>query len=119
MPSPALTAISLVLLSTLATGALLLVLSCAQIVAQRPASRGVLVVHLGKEGGLRLWHQPIRPQEIPVLLERARTRSGTSSPLVVRLIPEPEVPWGAVNVMLNRLRPPMLRPSWTLQLQLP
>jgi hypothetical protein len=119
VPSTVLTAIGLGLVSTVASGVVLLIIVCAQIVAQRPALEGVMVVHLSQRGELRLWNQPIRPQDMPVLLERALARSGAARPLVVRLVPEPEVPWGVVTVMLQRLRPPADQRGWTLQLQLP
>ena len=118
-PVPSLTAIGFGLLSVMATGSTLLAILCSQIVAQRPAGQGVLVFHLGKAGELRLWNQPIRPQDVPALLERARLRSKTAQRLVVRLVPDPLVPWGVVNGMLSRLRPPALRDGWILQLQLP
>lgn len=117
-PVAVLTAIGLGLLSTMAAGMTLLAILVSQIVAQRPAGQGVLVFHLGKEGELRLWNQPIRPQDVPDLLERARLRANTAPRLVVRLVPDPHVPWGVVNGMLSRLRPPASGDSWILQLQL-
>ena len=119
VPSPALTAIGLGLLSLAASSAALLAILCAQIVAQRPALQGVMVFHLSQRGELRLWNQPIRPQEVPGLLERAQAQSGGPAPLVVRLVPEPEVPWGVIHVMLQRLRPLTQHRTSTLQLQLP
>jgi hypothetical protein len=116
--SPALTALGLGLLSTTACCVALLATTCERIVAQRPAAEGVLVVGLNRDGDLRLWNQPIRHQDLPEALERARQRSSPSRPLVVRLVPEPLVPWGVVNTMLSRLRPPMSQ-SWILQLQMP
>jgi hypothetical protein len=117
--SPALTALGLGLLSTAACGMALMAIVCVQIVARRPAADGVLVVHLNQRGELRLWDQPIRAQDLPFALERARSRSTPGKPLIVRLKPEPTVPWGMVTTMLGRLQPPVRRPSWTLQLQLP
>ncbi|MEB3319270.1 MAG: hypothetical protein VKO39_14170 [Cyanobacteriota bacterium] len=119
MPATVFTAIALGLVSTVASGVALVAILLAQRVAQRPAFEGVMVVHLSQGGELRLWHQPIRPQDMPVLLERALARTAPATPLVVRLVPEPEVPWGVVTVMLQRLRPPAGQGSWTLQLQLP
>jgi hypothetical protein len=117
--SPAFTAIAWGLLSTMATATTLLVVVCGQLAAQRPARQGVLVFHLGRQGELRLWNQPIRHQEVPVLLERARWRARGGPGLVVRLVPEPQVPWGVVQRMLTRLRPPAAANPWSLQLQLP
>jgi hypothetical protein len=119
VPSPALTAIGLGLLSIAASSVALLAILSAQIVAQRPGLQGVMVFHLSKRGELRVWNQPIRPQEVPGLLERAQARSGPVAPLVVRLVPEPEVPWGVVHVMLQRLQPLPQHRTTTLQLQLP
>jgi len=119
VPSPALTAIGLGLLSLAASSVALLAILSAQIVAQRPALQGVMVFHLSKRGELRVWNQPIRPQEVPGLLERAQAQSGTAAPLVVRLVPEPEVPWGVVYVMLQRLQPLPQHRATILQLQLP
>ena len=118
-PSPALTAMGLATLSTLALATTLLSILCSQIVLQRPARQGVMAFHLGRGGELRLWNQPIRPQDVPVLLERARLRSGTAAAVVVRLIPDPDVPWGVVHLMVARLSPPSPQGGWTLQLQLP
>ncbi len=118
-PVPALSAIGFGLLSTMAAGTTLLAILCSQIVAQRPAGQGILVFHLGKEGEIRLWNEPIRPQDVPALLSRARLRSATGPRLVVRLVPDPRVPWGVVNGMLSRLRPPAQPDSWILQLELP
>ena len=119
VPSPALTAIGLGLLSIAASSVALLAILCAQIVAQRPALQGVMVFHLSKRGELRLWNQPIRPQEVPGLLERAQAQPEAAAPLVVRLVPEAEVPWGVVHAMLQRLRPLTQHRTSILQLQLP
>jgi hypothetical protein len=119
VPSPALTAIGLGLLSIAASSVALLAILCAQIVAQRPALQGVMVFHLSKRGELRLWNQPIRPQEVPGLLERVQAQPEAAAPLVVRLVPEAEVPWGVVHAMLQRLRPLTQHRTSILQLQLP
>ena len=119
VPSPALTAIGLGLLSIAASSVALLAILGAQIVAQRPALQGVMVFHLSKRGELRLWNLPIRPQEVPGLLERAQAQPEAAAPLVVRLVPEAEVPWGVVHAMLQRLRPLTQHRTSILQLQLP
>jgi hypothetical protein len=118
--SPAFIAMGLGVLSTMACGAGLMTILVGQIVAQRLAVQGVMVVHLSQRGDLRLWNQPIHPQDLPLVLERLRLRR-TIHPAVpvVRLVPEREVPWGVVHQMLDRLRPTEARNSWTLQLQLP
>ncbi len=119
-PSPVLTAIGLGVLSTMACGVGLMALLLGQIVAQRPAVQGVMVVHLSPRGDLRLWNQPIQPQDLPLVLDRLRLRRAVDHPAtVVRLVPEGDVPWGVVHQVLNRLRPTAARDPWTLQLQLP
>ena len=118
--SPEVTAMGLAVLSTMACGIGLMAILLGQIVAQRPALQGVMVVHLSQRGELRLWNQPIHPQQLPLVLERLRLRHRTQPAApVVRLVPEGEVPWGVVHQMLDRLRPMEARDSWTLQLQLP
>lgn len=112
-------AIGLSLLSTALTAFVLWAVVCTQKLAQQPAGEGVMAFHLGRSGDLRLWNQPIRPQDVPVLLERAQARGNDAPPLVVRLIPDPQVPWGAIQSMLDRLRPTSAQKGWTLQLQLP
>lgn len=92
---------------------------CSQRWAQKPAFDGVMTFHLGRSGDLRLWNQPIRLQDVPSLLERAHARGKGSVPMVVRLIPDPQVPWGVIHGMLSRLRPNPPQQSWILQLQLP
>ena len=37
---------------------------------QRPASDGLIVIHLAADGGLRLWNQPIERLMIPALVNR-------------------------------------------------
>jgi hypothetical protein len=119
-PSPPLfTALGLGLLSTTACCLGLVAVLVGHIVAQRPAARGVMVVHLSQSGDLRLWNQPISPQDVPRALERLRTRHTSGTKTVVRLVPEREVPWGIVHQMLQRLRPTQARDPWILQLQLP
>ena len=85
-------------------------------IARKPAAEGVLTFHLGRSGDIRLWNQPIRPQDLPSILEKAKAKH--SSDLTIRLIPEHQVPWGVVHVMLTRLQPDPPQ-SWTLQLQMP
>jgi|GEM_PF-1085610 len=118
--SPEVNAMGLAVLSTMACAIGLMTILLGQIVAQRPALQGVMVVHLSQRGELRLWNQPIHPQELPLVLERLRLRHQTQPAApVVRLVPEGEVPWGVVHQMLDRLRPMEARDSWILQLQLP
>lgn len=90
-----------------------------QTMAQRPAHQGVLAVHLSSTGDLRLWNQPVLPQDLPRLLHRAQERFSPPGELVVRLIPDGQVPWGVIQGMLTRLQPNREDRRWVLQLQLP
>ncbi|MFM7465626.1 MAG: hypothetical protein ACKO28_09195 [Cyanobium sp.] len=91
----------------------------AQTIAQQPALQGVMAFHLSRTGGLRLWNQPILAQDLPMLLKRAHARSTPGKRIVVRLVPDPEVPWGAIHRMLTRLQPNRQDRNWVLQLQMP
>jgi hypothetical protein len=97
----------------------LFVMMCTQKIAQRPARQGVMTIHLGRSGDLRLWNQPIRLDELSEILDRAQLRGQGASSLVIRLIPDSEVSWGVVQIMLSRLQPRTTQQPWTLQLQLP
>lgn len=114
--SPSLDGLALALISSALSVFSLWMVVFPQGIARKPAAEGVLSLHLGQRGDLRLWNQPIRPQDLPALLEKAKAKH--SSDLTIRLIPEHQVPWGVVNVMLTRLQPDTPQ-SWTLQLQLP
>ena len=118
-PAPSITGLGLCVLSTTACGVGLATILLGQVVAQRPAARGVMVVHLSQSGDLRLWNQPIAAQDVPRALDELRRRRTAGAASVVRLVPEREVPWGVVQQMLQRLRPTKARDPWTLQLQLP
>jgi hypothetical protein len=91
----------------------------SQTIAQQPALRGVMTIHLSRTGALRLWNQPILPQDLPMLLQKAQARSTLEKRVVVRLIPDPQVPWGVIHRMLTRLQPNPQDRNWVLQLQLP
>lgn len=91
----------------------------AQTIAQQPALHGVLAFHLSRTGALRLWNQPILAQDLPMLLKRAHARSTPGKRIVVRLVPDPQVPWGVIHRMLTRLQPNRQDRNWVLQLQLP
>ncbi|MCP9915628.1 ExbD/TolR family protein [Cyanobium sp. ATX 6F1] len=71
-----------------------------QLLALRPAHRGVVALHLAADGGLRLWNRPITPQQLPQVLREA----GRISPKArIRLIPDPATPWGVVQSVLPML----------------
>lgn len=79
----------------------LALLTCALVVlpqriAQRPAQRGILALHLAADGGLRLWNRPVRAQELAELLPRLADHPDRNPP-VLRLLPDPAVPWGVVR----------------------
>jgi hypothetical protein len=115
----ALTALGLAMVSTMACFVSLLLINTIQILKQRPAFQGLIVIHLSSQGELWLWNQQIRPQELPLLMERLRIRRPSPAPTVVRLVPERGVPWGVVHQVLERVRPIRPADAWSLQLQLP
>lgn len=88
-----------------------------QSMAQRPSREGVVTLRVDSGGGLRAWNQPIRPQDLPELLDAARARSGGTDGRGVRLrlVPEAGVPWGTVKGLVARLETTGL----PLELQLP
>ena len=95
----------------LSLSGLLLVL-VPQRLAQRPARQGVIVLHLDRSGGLRLWNQPLPATALMPLLQRA---ARTTNPPVLRLRPDREVPWRTVQVLAGELE----RLPLSLELQLP
>lgn len=83
-----------------------------QRLAQRPARAGVIVLRLDSRGQLRLWNHAVAPQELTAVLKRlAQQRSD----LRLRLVSDPQVPWGAVQQLVARLDTGPL----PLELQLP
>jgi biopolymer transport protein ExbD len=95
----------------LATAALALSLF-PQRLAQRPAAQAVVALHLNGQGQLRLWNQPIQPQQLPGLLAQATRRNAN---LRLRLLPDASVPWGVVQHLISQLEPSGL----PLEVQLP
>ncbi len=98
-------------------GAALVVASLAltlipQRLAQRPASAGVILLRLDSRGQLRLWNHAVAPQELNALLQRL---AAGRSDLRLRLMSDPQVPWGTVQQLLARLNTSPL----PLELQLP
>lgn len=83
-----------------------------QRLAQRPASRGVMTIHVNRVGALRVWNQPIAAASLQDLLQRAERRSPG---VRIRLVPEADVPWGQVQALVERLE----APQRNLELQLP
>lgn len=83
-----------------------------QRLAQRPAREGIVSLHLAADGQLRLWNQPIPNAELIGVLQRLE--AGKARP-TVRLVPDRDVPWGAVQQLIERLG----RTDLPLELQLP
>jgi len=67
-----------------------------QRIAQRPAQRGVLALYLDPAGQLRLWNRLVRAQEVAELLADSKDQPQKGQ-AVLRLIPDPAVPWGVVR----------------------
>ena len=92
----------------LAAGLLLL----PQRLLQRPMAEGVIAVHLEPGGRLRLWHQPITPAALRRFLAAAARRQ---PPPRLRLVTDPQLPWGEVRRAMASLD----RGALPLELQLP
>lgn len=90
----------------------LLVILVPQRLAQRPAREGVIVLHLDRQGHLRLWNQPISAAALRPVLERAARDPRRPR---LRLQPDPGVPWGQVQDLANAFD----HLSLPLELQLP
>lgn len=102
-------------LGAMAIGLALLALALVlvpQRLAQRPANQGVVSLHLGADGLLRLWNQPIPSAQLAAVLQGLEADQGRPT---VRLIPDPDVPWGSVQQLMERLG----RSDLPLELQLP
>lgn len=92
----------------LAAGLLLL----PQRLLQRPMAEGVIAVQLEPDGGLRLWQQPITPAALSRFLAAAARRQ---PPPRLRLVPDPQLPWGEVRQALALFD----RGALSVELQLP
>lgn len=79
---------------------------------QRPMAEGVIVVHVEPGGRLRLWHQPVTPATLGRFLAAAARRQ---PPPRLRLVPDPQLPWGDVRQAMALLD----RGALPLELQLP
>jgi len=108
-------ALALALMGTALAAITLGLVVIPQRMEQRPARDGVLTLRLESGGGLRAWNQPIRPQDLPALLEAARARSSDGEGVRLRLVPDAAVPWGAVRGLVARLE----NSGLPLELQLP
>ena len=117
-PSPSFTAtpaLDAVALGLWAAALGLVGLACLlvpQRIAQRPAQRGVMTIHISRDGALRVWNQPIAPASLQGLLQRAERHSPG---VRIRLVPAGDVRWGMVQTLVERLE----APKRNLELQLP
>ncbi|MCP9883560.1 hypothetical protein KBY97_00265 [Synechococcus sp. ATX 2A4] len=71
-----------------------------QQLAQAPAHRGLVVLHLEADGRLRLWNRSVNPSQLPALLQEARRINAQAR---VRLIPSATTSWGLVQQFLPLL----------------
>ena len=102
-------------LGAMASGLALLTLALVlvpQRLAQRPANQGIVSLHLAADGLLRLWNQPVPSTQLAAVLQRLHYGPGQPT---LRLIPDPDVPWGSVQQLMERLG----RSDLPLELQLP
>jgi biopolymer transport protein ExbD len=114
-PALWLDSIALGLLSVALCATCLALVVIPQRLAQRPAAEGVIALHLDAQGQLRVWNQPIRPQDLAPLLTRAKAPAPLPSGPILRLIPDAGVPWGVVQQLVSRLE----KNGLELELQLP
>jgi hypothetical protein len=102
-------------LGLMATGLALATLALTLIpqrIVQRPASDGVVLLRLDARGQLRLWNHAVAPRELGAVLKRLAAQR---QDLRLRLVSDPQVPWGAVQQLMARLESSPL----PLELQLP
>ncbi len=67
---------------------------------QASLAGGVISIHLAADGQLRLLNQPIAAAALPGLLARhARQRR----PARLRIVPDPDTPWGDVRRLISQL----------------
>jgi biopolymer transport protein ExbD len=114
-PALLLDSVAMGLLSITLCASCLALVVIPQRLAQRAAAEGVIALHLDAQGQLRVWNQPIRPQDLAPLLTRAKVPAPLPSSPVLRLIPDAGVPWGVVQQLVTRLENSGLE----LELQLP
>jgi biopolymer transport protein ExbD len=89
-------ALGLALVATVLAAVTTALVVVPQRIAQRPAQRGVLALNLDPSGQLRLWNRKVRAQEVAELLADSRELPPRGQ-AVLRLIPDPAVPWGVVR----------------------
>jgi hypothetical protein len=99
-------------LATALCGFALGLLLLPQRVLQQPLHQGVVTLHVGPDRELRLWHKPVQRSELEAFLRMAAQRRPGSR---LRVIPDPQVSWGALQELLQQLAKGPL----PLELQLP
>jgi hypothetical protein len=99
-------------LATALCGFALGLLLLPQRVLQQPLHQGVVTLHVGPDRELRLWHKPVKRTELEAFLRIAAQRRPGSR---LRVIPDPQVSWGALQELLQQLAKGPL----PLELQLP
>ncbi|MEI6030807.1 MAG: hypothetical protein WCQ20_06520 [Synechococcaceae cyanobacterium ELA739] len=83
-----------------------------QRIVQRPARDGVILLRLDAGGQLRLWNHPMAPLELAAVLKGLAAQRPD---LRLRLVSDPQVPWGTVQQLMASLETSPL----PLELQLP
>jgi hypothetical protein len=99
-------------LATALCGFALGLLLLPQRVLQQPLQQGVVTLHVGADRQLRLWHKPVSQSDLASFLQAAAQRRPGSR---LRVIPDPQVSWGALQELLQQLAQGPL----PLELQLP
>ena len=112
LSGPGLPALGHGLLATALCGVGLAVLLLPQRLQQQPMAQGVVSVHLAADGRLRLWNQPVASAELVRLLATPSVRRRL---VRLRIVPDPDTPWGEVRRLLSQLDSLPL----PLELQLP
>ena len=109
MTRPVSQLLSPALLSSLSHGALaaglagfgLALLLLPQRIVQRPLRQAVVTLHVGAGQQLRLWHQPIQRRELVPFLRATASRHPGSR---LRVIPDPQLNWGQLRLLLQELQ---------------
>lgn len=112
LSNPGILALGHGLLATALCGVGLAVLLLPQRLQQQPMAQGVVSVHMAADGRLRLWNQPVASAELMRLLATPSVRRRL---VRLRIVPDPDTPWGEVRRLLSQLDSLPL----PLELQLP
>jgi|1048.fasta_scaffold33646_4 hypothetical protein len=101
LASPHLSGLVHGLLATGLAGFGLALLLMPQRIVQRPLRQAIVTLHVGAEQQLRLWHQPIQRRELNTFLRATASRHPGSR---LRVIPDPQVNWGQLRLLLQELQ---------------